>query len=757
MIDFISKTFLAIFFSMAGIYASATDNLGDYRSNATPGNWSAAATWERFDGATWVAAITAPTSTDGVITIRSPHIVTVNTAISADQVIVEVGGTLSVTSTLTIDDGTGTDLVVNGTLDLSGTLSGSGSVTVNGTMNWTGGTVSVTTTVSAAATLAMSGAVKTLGGSKTLTIQGTMNWSGGTLTFANGTLINEGLINVSSDVGFDIQSGGQTDLFSNTATGTFTKLVGTGTSSIGIPVTNAGTINLNTGTLSIGKSFTHTGTLTAASGTTLTLQNSSTFTDNGTININAATLSNGGTLHQNILISFTGSCIFNTSGTTNVNVAQTWPSTVTKNLSGTLGGSGSVIVNGTMNWTGGIVSVTTTISAAPATLAMSGGVKTLGGSKTLTMQGTMNWSGGDLTFANGTLINQGSINASSDNSFNIQSGGQTDLFNNTATGTFTKSAGTGTTSFGIPVTNAGTMKGIGTLLFNSTFTNNGTIAPGLSPGILTVNGTAPFSSNSILSIELKDGTGAGTGHDQLQRTGNVALTGTLNATEIGTVPNGSYTIISLTSGTISGSFATTNLPANYTLQVNASNVQLIKNTPLPLSLISFTALKTTDKKVNLQWITTEEYNVSHFEVQRCADGIIYTRIAIVQALNSPIGGTYNYKDETPLSKTNYYRLRMVDLDARFQISPVRKVVIDKENYSLSIYPNPAIDFVQIDFSSSEKKIQVSIFDAYGKLLLSKLMNNDLLIKISVAQLAAGSYYLRVSDGVQQAGAAFLKQ
>ena len=56
---------------LAGLSASAgAQTAGDYRSAAT-GNWNAIATWERFNGTTWVAAATAPASTDGVITIRS--------------------------------------------------------------------------------------------------------------------------------------------------------------------------------------------------------------------------------------------------------------------------------------------------------------------------------------------------------------------------------------------------------------------------------------------------------------------------------------------------------------------------------------------------------------------------------------------------------------------------------------------------------------------------------------------------------------
>src|SRR5215471_426845 len=103
---------LKLLFGLLAIFSSIFvfgQSLGDYRSIAT-GNWSVAATWQRFDGANWVAAPAAPSSSDGVITIQSTHTVTINTSVTADQIVVSSGGTLVLASTLTLNDGVGTDL-----------------------------------------------------------------------------------------------------------------------------------------------------------------------------------------------------------------------------------------------------------------------------------------------------------------------------------------------------------------------------------------------------------------------------------------------------------------------------------------------------------------------------------------------------------------------------------------------------------------------------------------------------------------------
>jgi Secretion system C-terminal sorting domain len=103
-----------------GVWAQV---LNDYRSIAT-GNWATIGTWETYNGATWVAAATAPVTGSNVITIRSPHVVTIAAAVAGgiDQVIVDAGATLNTSGAIAqvIAAGVGVDLQINGTFgDLS--------------------------------------------------------------------------------------------------------------------------------------------------------------------------------------------------------------------------------------------------------------------------------------------------------------------------------------------------------------------------------------------------------------------------------------------------------------------------------------------------------------------------------------------------------------------------------------------------------------------------------------------------------------
>ncbi len=91
-----------------------------YRSQAT-GNWGIPATWEcSDDGTNWQTPTTnTPTSSNGVITIRTGHTVTIESTVTVDEVTVENGGQLTVGSGVawTLANGSATpDLTISGIL-----------------------------------------------------------------------------------------------------------------------------------------------------------------------------------------------------------------------------------------------------------------------------------------------------------------------------------------------------------------------------------------------------------------------------------------------------------------------------------------------------------------------------------------------------------------------------------------------------------------------------------------------------------------
>lgn len=112
-----------------------------YRSLQT-GDWNVATNWESSpDNTTWTTASSSPASSDNAITIRSGHEITISSSASADQCMVESGGTVILNAGITFDinDGLGTDLSIAGILVLNGSQpTGTGTIVVQN-----GGTVRV--------------------------------------------------------------------------------------------------------------------------------------------------------------------------------------------------------------------------------------------------------------------------------------------------------------------------------------------------------------------------------------------------------------------------------------------------------------------------------------------------------------------------------------------------------------------------------------------------------------------------------------
>lgn len=96
---------------------------GDYRSIAS-GSWESSSTWQIYNGSNWVMATNAPSASDNVIDIQTGHNINISSNITVDQLIIDAGSILNVNSgTVTISNGSGTDVQIDGTLNNFGTIS----------------------------------------------------------------------------------------------------------------------------------------------------------------------------------------------------------------------------------------------------------------------------------------------------------------------------------------------------------------------------------------------------------------------------------------------------------------------------------------------------------------------------------------------------------------------------------------------------------------------------------------------------------
>lgn len=173
---------------------------------------------------------------------------------------------------------------------------------------------------------------------------------------------------------------------------------------------------------------------------------------------------------------------------------------------------------------------------------------------------------------------------------------------------------------------------------------------------------------------------------------------------------------------------------------------------LPLNLTTFNAKKGSEN-INISWQTANEFNTSHFIIQRSVDGTNFSDIGKVSAKGD---GGYTFIDnQLPNATVVYYRLQMVDKDGSFTYSKIVSCQLSVASKSLAVYPNPVKGnlFVQITSTKAEK-ITLQVTDLQGKLLQqedTQVGIGNVSLSVNTSALAKGSYVLLVkgSGGVQQ--------
>jgi Domain of unknown function (DUF4082)/Secretion system C-terminal sorting domain len=171
---------------------------------------------------------------------------------------------------------------------------------------------------------------------------------------------------------------------------------------------------------------------------------------------------------------------------------------------------------------------------------------------------------------------------------------------------------------------------------------------------------------------------------------------------------------------------------------------------LPVVLAQFIATKTDNGSVKLNWTTSQEVNAGYFDVERSGDQTGWTKIGSVKAKgNSSIATDYSLFDNLPLDGTDYYRLKMVDLDGKFVYSKTVSVSADKNNVPLVIYNNPFTDLIRIKVNVSRaQNLNMTVSDMLGKTYVRKSIQaqaGDNLVNLQPAVIGgSGMYILRIT-------------
>ena len=672
----------------------------NFRSKQT-GNWADAATWEYNNGSTWVNAVTAPSDVDGTINIQTAHVVTVNAATSADDLTIDAGGRLEIATgnTLTIANGAGTDITVNGTLKNSGVL------TLTGTLGM--------------------GATGTYQHDATTAIP-TVTWTAGSTCIVTG--------------GTGVPSGGFGQSFSNltwncanqtgnlviavtgfTVTGNF-NVVSTGTAGTGgIQMISSGGI-----TNSVVGSYTQTG------GYVYVYPNTAarSMTCNGDFVLNGGNFGITGSVGA----AGTGSATLFVKGNMSIGAGGT--------ISKSLGINSNLEFNGTaaQNVT---VNASATIDTFNTNFNNAAGITLL---SPLSLKG-------NATFTNG-LVNTSSTNLLSVFGSATISGGSSTSFVN---GPLQRAVETTTASSLLFPVGKGTAYSPVTLNVTqdaATATNYRAEAFLAAPATNTLPSTLTKISNTRYYAITK-GIGANVTTAQVQLVydatdASVSGISVIDKTNIRIAKdNGAGAWVNL--GPTAGGSANTTGTATSDVNFTSFSQFAIANATgaVPVRFISFNAQLLNDK-TKLTWQIAEEINIARYEVERAASTNNFTNIAKQQATGS---NAYIAMDDLPLTGTSFYRIKAIEKTGNVLYSMTVKVVKGKAgNAEIIVMPNPVKDKqLNIQLAGYEKgTYSLMLYSANGAMVYSKQVtvntgSTSLQVNLP-AGLAKGIYQLLVTDG-----------
>ena len=180
--------------------------------------------------------------------------------------------------------------------------------------------------------------------------------------------------------------------------------------------------------------------------------------------------------------------------------------------------------------------------------------------------------------------------------------------------------------------------------------------------------------------------------------------------------------------------------------------------PLPVELLSFEA-QVVAEGVELLWVTGSEINNDYFTVERSYDAINFEDVLTKNgAGNSNQTLYYSALDANPLTGILFYRLRQTDFNGEFSHSQVVSVFIG-EDETVSIFPNPAHDFVTIAFSGNiaggYKTVELT--DILGNSIINiskRFTEQDRVEILNISLLSKGVYFVRIADS---AGTSFTRK
>ncbi|GAB2461316.1 hypothetical protein GCM10011375_12430 [Hymenobacter qilianensis] len=168
--------------------------------------------------------------------------------------------------------------------------------------------------------------------------------------------------------------------------------------------------------------------------------------------------------------------------------------------------------------------------------------------------------------------------------------------------------------------------------------------------------------------------------------------------------------------------------------------------PLPVELVSFTAVASGSSTVSLTWTTASEKDNASFTVERSTGGQIFAAIAKLNgAGTSTASHRYTFRDDNlpPGAAVLYYRLRQTDLDGTVNYSPVRALKRPKVVPGFDVYPTVVVaGRAYYRYTGPTVAATLSIVNQSGQVVRTQTVKDAAEGDLALAGLPGGIYVVR---------------
>jgi hypothetical protein len=159
------------------------------------------------------------------------------------------------------------------------------------------------------------------------------------------------------------------------------------------------------------------------------------------------------------------------------------------------------------------------------------------------------------------------------------------------------------------------------------------------------------------------------------------------------------------------------------------------------------------KDIEVNWATATEVNNDRFVVEKSYDNELFTEVGTVKgAVNSKVRIQYNFVDvfaakeamNAGLDKV-YYRINQIDVSGKNKHSNTVVVHVNETQEAgantLSLFPNPATNFVNIAQTAQQSLGEITITDLTGKVVYTKI-ETAFETTLDISGLQSGVYFVK---------------